>query len=168
MTRTEGRPGQVGDGEDPYATESFRARNAGVVTRVLAACVDLVAVAAATVLLDLAAAGVRFVWSPMTFRWPQPGVVVSGLVVMGLGVLYLSVAWATTGSSYGERLLGLRVLTSRHTRLGWMRAVLRAGTCVVFPVGLIWSAVSAQRRSVQDIVFRTVVVYDTEPFPPPG
>ena len=168
MTRTERRPGQVGDGEDPYATESFRARNAGVVTRVLAACVDLVVVVVATVLLDLTAAGVRFVWSPMTFRWPQPGVAVIGLVVTGLGVLYLSVAWATTGRTYGERLLGLQVLSSRHTRLGWMRAVLRAVACVVLPVGLIWCAFSAQRRSLQDIVFRTVVVYDTEPHPPPG
>ena len=88
---------------------------------------------------------------------------VSGLVVMGVGVLYLSVAWATTGRTYGERLLGLRVVSSRHTRLGWTRAILRAVTCVVFPIGLIWSAFSAQRHSLQDIVFRTVVVYDTEP-----
>jgi uncharacterized RDD family membrane protein YckC len=167
MTRTEPRPGDVGE---PAATTSAMTRSsvqpaghAGVVTRVLAACVDLVTVVVATLLLDLAAAGVRFVWSPVTFRWPQPGVAVSGLVIVGVGVLYLSVAWATTGRTYGERLLGLRVVSSRHTRLGWTRAILRAITCVVFPIGLIWSAFSSQRHSLQDIVFRTVVVYDTEP-----
>jgi uncharacterized RDD family membrane protein YckC len=167
MTRTDRRPGQVDDGGDPYAPESSRVRNAGVVTRVLAACVDLVTVVVAAVLLDLAAAGVRFVWSPATFRWPQPTVAVSGSVIMGIGVLYLSVAWATTGRTYGERLLGLRVLSTRLTRLGWTRAILRAITCVVFPVGLVWSAFSSQRYSLQDIVFRTVVVYYTEPYRSP-
>jgi uncharacterized RDD family membrane protein YckC len=164
MTRTERRPGQVDDGEDPSGTESTRVRNAGVVTRVLAACVDLLSVLVATILLDLGAAGVRFVWSPATFHWPQPAVAVGGLVIMGVGVVYLSVAWATTGRTYGERLLGLRVLSRRHTLLGWTRAILRAFTCVVFPVGLVWSAFSSQRQSFQDIVFRTVVVYDTEPY----
>ena len=168
MTRTDRRPGQVNDGEDPSATGSTRMRNAGVVTRVLAACVDLLTVVAATILLDLGAAGVRFVWSPVTFRWPQPGVAVSGLVVIGVGVLYLSVAWATTGRTYGERLLGLRVLSRRHTLLGWTRAIARAITCVIFPVGLVWSAFSAHRHSLQDVVFRTVVVYDTEPYRYPG
>ena len=164
MTRTEGRPGQVDDGAHPHAEESSRVPNAGVVTRVLAACVDLLAVVVATILLDLGAAGVRFVWSPVTFRWPQPAVALSGVVILGVGVLYLSVAWATTGRTYGERLLGLRVLSSRYTLLGWTRAILRAVTCVVFPVGLVWSAFSSQRHSLQDIVFRTVVVYDTEPY----
>jgi hypothetical protein len=168
MTRTDRRPDQVDDDEDPSATESTPVRNAGVVTRVLAACVDLLSVLVAAILLDLGAAGVRFVWSPATFRWPQPAVAVSGLVIMGVGVVYLSVAWATTGRTYGERLLGLRVLSSRHTLLGWTRAILRAVTCVVFPVGLVWSAFSSQRHSLQDVVFRTVVVYDTEPYRYPG
>ena len=49
-----------------------------------------------------------------------------------------------------------------------MRSFLRAVACVVFPVGLLWSAVSAQRQSLQDIVFRTVVVYDSPSYVPPG
>jgi len=168
MTRTHPSEDRVDDGQDPYAASSVPVPNAGVVTRVLAACVDLVSIVVATILLDLGAAAVRFVWSPVRFRWPQPGVAVGGLAVMCVGVLYLTVAWATTGRTYGERLLGLRVLTRRHTLVGWLRAVARAVTCVVFPVGLVWSAFSAQRHSLQDIVFRTVVVYDTAPhFRPP-
>jgi hypothetical protein len=31
---------------------------------------------------------------------------------------------------------------------------------VIFPVGLLWSAVSRERRSLQDVVVRSIVVYD--------
>ena len=141
--------------------------HAGVVTRVLAACVDLAAVALLTVLLDLATAGVRFAWSPVTFRWPQPAAGVAALVLLAVAVVYLAVAWAMTGRTYGARLLGLRVLSSRHMLLGWTRSVLRALTCVLLPVGLLWSGVSANRRSLQDIVFRSVVVYDSNPYVTP-
>jgi hypothetical protein len=138
--------------------------HAGVVTRVLAACVDLAAVVLVTVLLDLAAAGARFAWSPVTFRWPQPSAPETVTVLLTVAVVYLAVAWAMTGRTYGARLLGLRVLTTRLTLLGWIRSVLRALACVFLPVGLLWSVVSASRRSLQDIVFRTVVVYDSSPY----
>jgi uncharacterized RDD family membrane protein YckC len=166
MTRTEPRPDEV---DEPMAAQPARqaAGHAGVVTRVLAACVDLGSVLLGAVLLDLAAAGVRFVWSPVTFRWPQPAVPVMGVAVLLVGVVYLTVAWAVTGRTYGERLLGLRVLSLRFELLGWVRSFLRALACVVFPVGLLWSALSGQRHSLQDIVFRTVVVYDTSVGPHP-
>lgn len=139
--------------------------HAGIVTRGLAACVDLVVVVVATVLLDLAAAGARFAWSPVRFRWPQPGALLTALVIMGIAVVYLTVAWAVTGRTYGGRLLGVRVVSTRLALVGWPRSFCRALASVVFPVGLLWSAVSSTRRSVQDLVFRTVVVYDA---PVPG
>jgi uncharacterized RDD family membrane protein YckC len=52
-------------------------------------------------------------------------------------------------------------VSTRYAPLGWIRAILRALACVIFPVGLLWSTVSATRRSLQDIVFRTLVVYDS-------
>jgi len=166
MTRTEPRPDE--DHEPAArAASPAAAGHAGVVTRVLAACVDLGAVMLGAVLLDLGAAGVRFVWSPVTFRWPQPAVPVMGIAVVAVGIVYLTIAWATTGRTYGERLLGLRVLSGRFELLGWVRSFLRAVACVVFPVGLLWSAVSARRHSLQDIVFRTVVVYDSPSSVPP-
>src|SRR3954466_943498 len=65
MTRTEPRPhgGDEPEAATPGAalTTSLQATgHAGVVTRILAACVDLGAVVLAAVLLDLGAAGVRF------------------------------------------------------------------------------------------------------------
>ena len=138
--------------------------HAGVVTRLLAAGVDALVVVLLTVALDLAAAGVRFVWSPADFRWPRPEFLTAGAVLLAVAVLYLTVAWAMTGRTYGGRLLGLRVLSRRRGLLGWGRSFLRALACVIWPVGLLWSAVSAARSSLQDIVFRTVVVYDAHPY----
>jgi hypothetical protein len=36
----------------------------------------------------------------------------------------------------------------------------RAVVYVVFPLGLLWSAVSSSRRSLQDVLVGSVVVYD--------
>jgi RDD family len=173
MTRVEpitGRSGDLGDRrfapvpasapQPPLSSLS----HAGVVTRVLAACVDAVAVFLLAVAFDLGAAGVRFAWSPVTFRWPQPDVGLSVLVLLTIAVLYLTGAWAVAGRTYGARLLGLRLLSTRHALLGWTRSFLRALACVALPVGLLWSGVSSKRLSVQDLVFRSVVVYDSNPY----
>lgn len=141
-----------------------RTAHAGVVTRLLAAGVDVVAVVLLTVLLDLAAAAVRFVWSPVDFRWPRPVTEIAVVVLLGVAVLYLTVAWATTGRTYGGRLLGLRVLSGRGALLGWTQSFLRAVASVLWPVGLLWSGISRTRSSLQDLVFRTVVVYDSHPY----
>ena len=55
------------------------------------------------------------------------------------------------GASRGRR---------RGERLRWRSAAARAALCVVFPIGLYWSVVSATSRSVQDTLLRTAVVYD--------
>jgi uncharacterized RDD family membrane protein YckC len=138
--------------------------HAGVVTRLLASAVDAVVVVLLVVAVDLAVAGARFLWSPTDFRWPRPDVLSGAVVLMVVAVLYLAVAWATTGRTYGGRLVGVRVVSRRHELLGWTRSVLRALACVLWPVGLLWSAVSTSRRSLQDIVLGTVVVYDVRPF----
>jgi uncharacterized RDD family membrane protein YckC len=167
MTRVSRTPRRVEDARDgapgsgPVAPPTT---HAGVVTRGLAACVDLAAVVLATMVVDLAAAGARFAWSPVTFRWPQPAAPVTVFVLLAVAVVYLAVAWAMTGRTYGARLLGLRVLSTRLTLLGWTRSILRAFAYVILPVGLLWSGISADRRSLQDLVFRTVVVYDSKPY----
>jgi uncharacterized RDD family membrane protein YckC len=137
--------------------------HAGVVTRLLAACVDTAVVVLATVSVDLATAGIRFVWSPMDFRWPRPSWELAVLVLFGVAVVYLTVGWSLAGRTYGARLLGLRVLSGRYGRLGGVRSLLRALACVLFPLGLLWSGISVTRRSLQDLVLGTVVVYDVRP-----
>jgi uncharacterized RDD family membrane protein YckC len=137
---------------------------AGVVTRLLAGGVDVAVVVLVATVLDLAAAGARFVWSPIDFRWPQPAPAVTVLVLLVVGVGYLAAGWAMGGQTYGARLLGLRVLSSRLELLGWTRSVLRAAVCVVWPVGLLWCGISRRRRSVADLVVRSVVVYDKQSY----
>jgi uncharacterized RDD family membrane protein YckC len=133
---------------------------AGIVTRTAAALIDLAVVLAMMGGLLLTVAGLRFAWSPLSFRWPAPSWVLS----LGVGALiaaaYLTVAWATSGRTFGAGVLGLRVLSMRRARLGWAHAALRAVLCLLFPPGLLWAAVSRYRRSVQDAVLLTVVVYD--------
>ena len=138
--------------------------HAGVVTRLLAAAVDAVVVVVLAALLDLAAAGARFLWSPVDFRWPRPTAVDAVVVLLLVAVVYLAVGWGLAGRTYGARLMGLRVLSSRHELLGWTRAVLRALVCVLWPVGLLWCGISRARLSLADIVLRSVVVYDARPY----
>jgi uncharacterized RDD family membrane protein YckC len=133
---------------------------AGVVTRLLAAAADVVVVVLLTALTYLAIAGARFVWWPIAFTWPRPTTAVVVLVAGLIATVYLTVAWATTGCTYGGGLLGVQVLGRWGGRLGWARASVRALACVLFPVGLLWCAISPTRRSAQDLVLGSIVIYD--------
>lgn len=133
---------------------------AGIVTRLLAAVVDLAVVLLGLGVLVLVVAGARFLWSPATFRWPAPpsefSLAVGGLIAFG----YLAVAWSGTGRTYGAAVLGVRVVARDGNPLRWLSAGLRAALYLVFPLGLLWVAVSASRRSLQDVVVGSTVVHD--------
>lgn len=147
---------------DPATTDPDP-RRAGVVTRLLAAAIDLCIVLLLTGGLFLGVAGVAFLWSPRSFTWPAESPLPATATGTLLAIGYLTLGWATTGRSYGGSLLGLRVLAAGGpppATLGWSRAAARAVLCVLFPIGLLWAAVSRNRRSVQDAVVRSVVVYD--------
>ena len=135
-------------------------RPAGIVTRVGAMGVDIAMVIVLGSLIYLAFTGARLIWSPMQFTWPTPSFAVIATTELCLAVVYLTASWAMTGRSYGSSLLGLRVLTFRRRIPGWPLAFVRAVFCVLFPIGLFWVVLSPARRSIQDVVLRTVVVYD--------
>lgn len=91
-------------------------------------------------------------------RVPSVGLmIVYGYV---LNVLYWTIFWATSGRTVGNLLMGLRVVNRRGEHPGWLLSLLRAMFCTIFPVGLLWVAVSKSNRSVQDTVLRTNVIYD--------
>lgn len=140
-------------------------RPAGIVTRGLAALLDLGIVLAGMGGLYLSWAFIRLLFSPQQFSFPDVEVIMSVTTGSALSVLYLAACWATTGRTIGAVVMGLRVVGRDDRLVGWVRAVVRAGFCVVFPVGLIVAAVDRRRRSLQDIVLRTVVVYDWQPDP---
>lgn len=147
----------------PEDARAYQGRRAGVVSRVLAAIIDAVVLFVLLGACYLALAGFVFFVDPVSFSFPAPPravlLIAAGLVLAG----YLTESWTSIGRTYGDRVLGLRVVDNNGRRLRHGRAMLRALFCVVFPIGLLWIAFSADRRSLQDLVLRTAVVYDWSP-----
>jgi len=142
------------------ARSSVLGHRAGLVTRSLANVADLVVVVLVVIGGYAGVAIARFLIDPTRFTFPVASwrtLLLAGLVV---GLMYFAITWAVVGGTYGDRLLGLRVTDDQGGRLGWARCCLRALLCVLFPIGLLWVLVSAENRSVQDLVLRTSVVYD--------
>ena len=80
-------------------------------------------------------------------------------------ILYLAVSWMGNGRTYGNHVMGLRVVNRLGRRLHPLGALVRAVLYVIFPIGLLWVLVSGQNRSLQDLVLRTSVIYDWEVHP---
>ena len=144
----------------PSEARAFQGHRAGVVTRTAANVVDSAVAVAVVASAYVAWCAVRFLLGPSSFTFPAPklsAVFACWAVVL---CLYFTASWATVGRTYGDHLLGLRVLNFRGERLRWTGAFVRAVFCVVLPIGLYWVLVSTTNRSLQDTVLRTSVLYD--------
>ena len=157
----------AGAGEPPHLLDAlprearpFQGQRAGIVTRTIANTVDFAVVVGVVACGYAAWCVARFLIRPAKFSFPEP----SYLALLGCFALilfvYLTVSWATTGRTYGNHLLGLRVVNFRGERMRWPGAVVRAGFCILLPVGLFWAVFSPTNRSLQDSVMRTSVLYD--------
>jgi uncharacterized RDD family membrane protein YckC len=135
------------------------ARVAGIVSRGVAAFIDLIVVSIVIGLLYLGLLLSKLIFNPTAFRLPSVDVLFSTAAVLFISALYLAVAWSVSGCTVGAVAMGLRVVGRRSDRLRPAIAVLRAVACVLFPIGLAWVAVDRRRRSVQDIVLGTRVIY---------
>jgi uncharacterized RDD family membrane protein YckC len=144
----------------PREARPFQGQRAGIVTRTAANIIDF-AVVVGTVAGGYAAwCAFEFLINPTGFRFPAPSFLVL-LACYGIVLFtYFTVSWATSGRTYGNHLLGLRVVSFRGERLRWPGAVVRAAFCVVLPIGLYWAVASPTNRSVQDTLLRTSVLYD--------
>jgi len=134
-------------------------RAAGIITRGLAAIVDLVVVLLIMSALYGGLVLVRLVYSPTAFSLPSLNAVFSTVMTFAIAVLYLTACWTVSGSTAGAVTMGLRVVGRRSPRVSLLVGLLRAICCVLFPIGLLWVVVDRQRRSLQDIIFRTRVIY---------
>jgi uncharacterized RDD family membrane protein YckC len=152
----------------PQPAQDWQGRRAGLVSRFLAAALDGLVVVALLTAGYLTAVGARFLLSPGSFSFPSPGPWFAVMSFLGLLVVYGTVLWATTGRTYGNHVMGLRVVGAGGQRVRWSVAFLRALAYAVFPLGIAWIALSRENRSVQDVVLRTAVVYDWLPYLPPG
>jgi len=143
----------------PPEARGYQGQRAGLVSRVLASAVDLVVVIGTVAVGYLAVSMVLFLWDPGHFHFPAPDrtwLLTAGGVVL---FCYLSVSWLVNGRTWGDFLLGLRVVNYQGEPLRVAGAVARSALCVVFPIGILWVAVSRANRSVADVVLRTSVVY---------
>jgi uncharacterized RDD family membrane protein YckC len=144
----------------PAEARRFQGHRAGVVTRTAANVVDA-AVAIAVVSSGYAVwCAVRFLIRPPAFTFPAPPLLALFACWAGALFVYFTASWATTGRTYGDHLLGLRVVNSHGEPMRWAGAVARAAFCVALPIGLYWAVVSSTNRSLQDTVLRTSVLYD--------
>lgn len=134
-------------------------RPAGIVSRAIAAVIDLLFVGFVLGALYAGLILIRLMFNPSTFSFPTVGVVFSTAVMFGVAVFYLTVCWAVSGCTVGAVTMGLRVTGRRGGRVAPVIALIRAVACVLFPVGLLWVAVDSRRRSVQDLVLGSRVVY---------
>ncbi len=133
---------------------------AGLVSRGIACGIDLVAIAVIVAAIFLGIVGVRFAIRPAAFTMPDfPQWLTVGAPFV-VAIVYFAVLWRASGRTLGDQVLGLRVVNRHGRRLGGWVAFVRAVLCVFFPIGLGWTVVSGQNRSVQDLIVRTSVVHD--------
>jgi uncharacterized RDD family membrane protein YckC len=101
-----------------------------------------------------------FLWRPSSFQLPKPSGQVTAIVGYVVLTLYLTGAWHSGGRTYGCHVMGLRVVNRLGQRLLVAPGLVRAILCGIFPIGLLWVAVSRENRSIQDLIVRTSVIYD--------
>jgi len=140
-------------------TEPEPQRVAGIVSRGVAAFIDLIVVSIVIGLLYLGLLLSKLIFNPTAFQLPSVDILFSTAAVLFISALYLAAAWSVSGCTVGAVAMGLRVVGRRSDRVRPVVAVLRAVGCVLFPIGLAWVAVDRRRRSVQDILLGTRVIY---------
>jgi uncharacterized RDD family membrane protein YckC len=147
----------------PREARPYQGRRAGVVSRSVAAAVDVAVVVAALLAAYAGWSALLLLLDPRGFGFPDASPFLGFVAGFLMSVGYLTVAWVTTGRTYGDHVMGLRVVNGRGGHLRLTVALVRAVAYAVFPIGLYWAAVSRDNRSLPDLVLRTSVIYDWEP-----
>jgi len=147
----------------PREARPFQGATAGLVTRFIANAIDVMTVSAALLVSYFGINGVLFVINPREFEFTGASLVLDLTVALLVLVLYWSTAWSITGQTYGDHVMGVRVVSRRGHLLRFPASLIRALLCVVFPIGLLWCAGGSTRRSLQDAALRTRVIYDWAP-----
>lgn len=144
----------------PAEARGFQGAPAGIVSRVLANSIDLAITIAILFAIYGAVAAGLFLRRGARFRFPTVTYIEAFLVGALVLIVYFVLTWTGTGQTFGDRLLGIRVRDHDGALLRGGRATIRAVLCVLFPLLLFWAVVDRHRRSVQDLLVRTSVVYD--------
>lgn len=143
--------------------QQLQGARAGVVSRVIAAGLDLLVAFGAYIGL---VAGVSLVWDlffSSRIVIPRPSGFFTAGVAWAVLVVYWWVGWGSTGRSIGKQVMGLRVVRADGSPLRGGQALGRAVLCASFYPGLALALFDRRNRALEDIVCRTVVVYDWIP-----
>ena len=144
----------------PSEARSLQGHRAGLITRAIANIVDVGVVFAAVAGTYIVWAGVKLLTQGREFTRPTPGFARAFVFATVIHIVYFAMSWTTSGRTYGDQLMGLRVVGRSGRTLGLGFAVIRAVLCVYFPFGLLWAGISREHRSVQDLILRTSVIND--------
>ena len=126
----------------PREARPYQGHSAGLVTRIVANTIDALVVGVIVGAIYLGLVAFNFLLDPRSFVWPSGNLLVSLTTTLFIATGYLALGWWLLGRSYGDHVMGLRVVDRRGRRLGPLRALLRAGFCVFFPIGLFWCIVA--------------------------
>lgn len=141
----------------------LQGQRAGILSRGLAFAADI---GVAFVIYLVVIAGVNLLWDLLfsnKLSVPTPPGWFSALMIFWVLVIYLGLGWASTGRTIGKQLLGLRVVREDAQPLKAGQAFVRAFLCAVFYPGILLVVLDRRMRSVQDVVVKSVVVYDWIP-----
>lgn len=147
----------------PAEARGYQGAAAGIATRFAASAIDGVVVVMWLLLMYGGYLALRLVLSPGGFQRPDHSLLLLGAAFFWTEVVYLAFAWWIGGRTIGDRIMGVQVVASRGGRLRFLQSVARALLCAMIPIGLLWCAIDPKRRSLQDIVLRTSVVYNWLP-----
>lgn len=143
--------------------QALQGSRAGIVSRSLAFGADI-GIAFLVYTVVVAVGG--FVWDlffSSRVEIPKPPAWLSAVAIFWILVIYLALGWGSTGRTVGKQLMGLRVVRADGRSLKPRQAFVRALFCAVLYPGLLLALVDRRNRSVQDMVLKTVVVYDWVP-----
>ncbi|MDY6808856.1 RDD family protein [Gordonia sp. HNM0687] len=134
-------------------------KTAGIVSRGIAAFIDLATVWALLGSAYIGFAVAMLVVNASSFSFPNPGPLftAAGLIVASIG--YNTLCWAISGRTLGCVVMGLRVRGRKRDVMRPSIALIRAVFYTFFPIGLAWAAVDLRRRSIQDVILGTRVIY---------
>lgn len=147
----------------PREARAFQGQPAGLVSRMIVNAIDAAVVAGLVVALYLGVNAARFFLDPRGFAVSEPRPLLTMTVFLTMLGLYLAVSWALTGRTYGCHVMGLRVVGRGGRPVRPVVSLARGALCAFIPIGLFWCAVSPEKRSLQDVLLRTRVIYDWTP-----
>ena len=87
-------------------------------------------------------------------------------------IIYHTLMWTLFGTTLGQALLGIRVLTNKGDLPGLIRAFLRASlgislSIALFIISILMVLIDRRHRALHDMLFGTVVVYTWDAHPSP-